>query len=65
MQRRDALILLGFALARVLLSWGPPIRFSDSPSYERLEAVGLRLWTVPTVYTAIPSDRLRVGFQEL
>lgn len=63
MRRRDALILLGFAVARVLLSWGSPIRFPDSSSYERLEAVGLRLWTVPTVYTAIPSDRLRVGFQ--
>lgn len=60
MPRRLVVILGVFCILRFVLSFGPAIRYPDSPSYEHLGLHGLRLWVVPLAYSIVRPDRLRV-----
>jgi hypothetical protein len=61
--RDVALSCLGFALLRAWASVGrPPLRDTDSSSYMHVNLLGHgveRLWTVPALFTALPSDSAR------
>jgi hypothetical protein len=61
--RDVALFCVGFALLRAWAWLGrPPLRFPDTPSYLQLNFLGHgvgRLWTVPLVFKALPSDSAR------
>src|SRR3954447_11359940 len=64
---RDLAVLIGaFAALRVYAVAGlSPVRFSDTGTYFDLSFFGnsIRLWTVPLLYNALPSDELRVAGQ--
>ena len=68
---RDVLLFcLGFALLRFwALAGRSPVRWPDSNSYFYVDffghAAGGRLWTVPVLYTTLPSDAARVAAQGL
>jgi hypothetical protein len=66
--RDVALVCVGFALLRAWASLGrPPLRFPDTLGYMQLNFLGqggvARLWTVPLVFKALPSDSARTFAQ--
>jgi hypothetical protein len=63
LERDLSLFCLGFALLRAWASLGrPPVRYPDTETYLHLNFLGQgvgRLWTVPLMFKALPSDAAR------
>lgn len=64
--RDVAVYCVGFAALRLWAAFGrPPVRAPDTLTYFPVDLLGhaIRLWTVPVIYSALPSDRVRLWAQ--
>jgi hypothetical protein len=65
--RDVTLYCVGFALLRAWASFTrPPIRYPDTGTYMHVDLLGRtgdRLWTVPVLFTALPTDSVRTFAQ--